>query len=126
MVYQRIRYECKHNLGASFEIKNKARALRKRMTKQESIVWSKIRRRQIKGIYFRRQHPYSIYILDFFSFEAGLVIEIDGEIHLRTKEYDEERTRFLESSGLKVIRFKNREIDENLNRVIDEIKKYLE
>ena len=51
-------------------------------------------------MYFRRQHPYGIYILDFFCFEANLVIEVDGLIHLSKHEYDLERTKYLESSGL--------------------------
>jgi very-short-patch-repair endonuclease len=58
-------------------------------------------------MYFRRQHPYGIYILDFFCQKANLVIEVHGAVHLGSKEYDEERTQYLESTGLKVIRFRN-------------------
>ena len=76
-------------------------------------------------MYFRWQHPYNIYILDFFCFEASLAIEIDGEIHQTRVEYDAERTRFLESSGLKIIRFTNNDIDHRLNWVIEEINNHL-
>jgi 5-methyltetrahydrofolate--homocysteine methyltransferase/ATP-dependent helicase HrpA len=126
MVCSKIINEAKQNLGASQNIKTKAKDLRKSMTNAEKILWKELRRRKQKGKYFRRQHPYGIYILDFYCFEAGLVIELDGEIHLGQKEYDEERTRYLKSSGLKVIRFNNEEIEKRIDWVIMVINKYLE
>jgi very-short-patch-repair endonuclease len=125
MVYTKIITEAKQNLGASSGIKAKARELRKNLTSHELILWNKLRRRQQNGVYFRRQHPYGIYILDFYSFEAKLVVEVDGMIHLGQKEYDSERTRFLESSGLRVIRFKNEDIELRIDWVIDLINKNL-
>jgi very-short-patch-repair endonuclease len=125
MIYSRRITEGKQNLGASLNIKSKARELRKNLTDQERILWSKLRKKQLNGMHFRRQHPYSIYILDFYCFEANLVIEVDGEIHLSKQEYDKERTRFLESSGLKVLRFKNEDIETRINSVIALINKYL-
>ena len=125
MVYSKIINESKHNHGASFNIKGKAKVLRRTMTKPEKLLWNKIRRRQVKNKYFRRQHPYGIYILDFFCFEANLVIEIDGGIHLSKQEYDNERTDYLNSSGLRVLRFKNEEILNNIESVIENISKYL-
>ena len=110
MVYLRIINESKHNHGASFNIKGKAKVLRRTMTKPEKLLWDKIRKKQLKNKYFRRQHPYGIYILDFFCFEANLAIEIDGDIHLSQKEYDNERTDYLNSSGLRVLRFKNKSL----------------
>ncbi len=76
-------------------------------------------------MYFRRQHPYGIYILDFYCFEANLAIEVDGKIHLSKKEYDDERTRFLESSGLRVLRFENSDIESRIDWVIKVINQYL-
>jgi cyclase len=111
----------KHNFGASINIKSKARELRKRMTEQEKILWSFIRGRKQNGMYFRRQHPYGIYILDFYCFEAKLVIEIDGIIHIRQHDYDSERTKYLESSGLKVLRFKNTDIENRIEWVLSKI-----
>ncbi len=70
-------------------------------------------------MYFRRQHPFGIYILDFFCFEANLVVEADGEIHLGREEYDDERTKYLESSGLKVLRFENHDVVTRLDWVIE-------
>jgi very-short-patch-repair endonuclease len=125
MVYSKRIIEAKHSLGASNNMKMKAKELRKDLTASEKILWSYLRRRQQLGMYFRRQHPYGIYILDFYCFEATLVIEVDGGIHLNQKEYDEERTRYLESSGLTVLRFKNQEVEGNILEVIDKINKYL-
>jgi very-short-patch-repair endonuclease len=125
MIYSKIINESKHNLGASFNIKQKSRELRKTMTETEKILWSKLWKKQQNGIYFRRQHPYNIYILDFYCFQANLVIEVDGPIHDMTIEYDSERTRFLESSGLKVLRFTNEDIESRIDWVLELINGYL-
>jgi len=125
MNYPKIINKAKQNLDASLNIKIKARELRKRMTEQEKILWDHIRGRKQHGMYFRRQHPYGIYILDFYCFEADLVIEIDGMIHLSRHEYDLERTKYLESTGLKVLRFKNEDIENRIEWVLDEIRFYL-
>ena len=73
-------------------------------------------------MHFRRQHPYGIYILDFYCFETNLAIEIDGLIHLKRLEYDEERTKYLESTGLKVVRFNNKDVEDRIDWVLDKIK----
>jgi very-short-patch-repair endonuclease len=125
MTFQKIITEGKQNHGASENIKSKARGLRKNMTITEKTLWSRLRRRNQNGVYFRRQHPFGIYILDFYCFEANLAIEIDGGIHLAQKEYDKERTEYLVSSGLKVLRFKNEDVENRLEWVIDTINEYL-
>jgi very-short-patch-repair endonuclease len=121
MVYTRIINEAKQNHDANPDLRSKARKLRKHMTEPEIVLWSHIRKRKLYGKYFRRQHPYGIYILDFYCFEANLVIEIDGMIHLGHREYDIERTKNLESSGLKVLRFQNKDIENRLDWVINKI-----
>jgi very-short-patch-repair endonuclease len=121
MIYSKLINKSKHNLDANLSLKSKARELRKRMTEPERILWNHIRGRKQNGLYFRRQHPYGIYILDFYCFEANLVIEIDGMIHLSRHEYDIERTEYLESSGLKVLRFKNKDIENRIEWVLAEI-----
>ncbi len=126
MVYLKIINKSKHNHGASLNIIGKAIELRRMMTPQEKLLWGIIRKRQLNGFYFRRQHPYGIYILDFYCFEANLVIEVDGGIHEKQKENDEERTRYLESSGLTVIRFKNEDIEKRPDWVIKQISRHLE
>jgi len=123
MVHSSIITKGKQNLGASFNIKNKAKELRRNLTKTEKILWNHLRKKQQNGMYFRRQHPYGIYILDFYCFKANLAIEVDGDIHLYRKEYDEERNRYLESSGLRVLRFSNEEGEKQIEFVIDVINK---
>ena len=117
--------ESKHSHGANLSIKSNANELRRIMTDSEKILWKRLRMKQLKGFYFRRQHPYGIYILDFFCSKAGLVIELDGEIHQYRKDYDAERTEFLESTGLKVIRFDNSDVLMRIDWVIEEITKHL-
>jgi len=126
MAYSRIINESKHNHGANLNIRAKAKDLRGNMTHTEKKLWNKLRKRQLKGMHFRRQHPYGIYILDFYCFEANLAIEVDGGIHLFREEYDEERNRYLESSGIRVLRFTNQEIETIIDSVIDVINKFLE
>jgi len=125
MVYSRIIIESKYNHGANLSLKFKAKELRHNMTETEKILWKKLRNKQQSGMHFRRQHPYGIYILDFYCFKANLAIEIDGKIHLGRKEYDEERSKYLESSGLKVLRFNNEDIDKRLDWVLNKIDKCL-
>jgi len=102
-----------------------ARALRKNQTNAEKSLWEILRGRRFYGYKFRRQHPISKkYILDFFCVETNLAIELDG-IHHQIKEqknYDEERTEELKLLGIKVIRFTN---DEVLNNIEDVLKKIL-
>jgi very-short-patch-repair endonuclease len=121
MAYSYIINHSKHNLGANLSIRSKALELRKRMTQQERILWNSIRGKKINGMYFRRQHPYGIYILDFYCFEQNLVIEIDGMIHLGHHDYDIERTEYLISSGLKVLRFRNEDVEDRIQWVIQKI-----
>lgn len=77
-----------------------------------------------KWIAFQETHPFGIYILDFYCFRANLVIEVDGMIHIKRLAYDIERTEYLESSGLKVIRFTNEDIENKLEWVLNRIRSY--
>ena len=114
-----------YTFGASDNIKGKARILRKRMTESEKLLWSRLRKRQVLGQYFRRQHPISFYIVDFYCHECSLIIELDGEIHKFQKKEDIERTGDLESFGLKVIRFPNQLVLNDIENVILEIESQL-
>jgi very-short-patch-repair endonuclease len=121
MVYSRIIQEAKQNHGADKKIKSRARFLRKTMTSQEILLWDKLKNRKLCGKRFRRQHPYGIYILDFYCHESNLAIEIDGTIHRYKMDYDRERTEYIESTGLKVIRFSNDDIENKIDWVISQI-----
>jgi very-short-patch-repair endonuclease len=103
----------------------KARLLRNGTTRQEEILWESLRKNKILGVRFRRQHPIGTYVADFYCHSAKLVIELDGPDHNSPagKEYDAERTFNLNVNGLKVIRFSNHQIDQNLTEVVVEIAK---
>ena len=75
--------------------------MRAHPTRAEALLWTKLRKRKLGGYRFLRQRIFGPYIVDFYCAEAGLIIEIDGPIHQSQKEYDEERTRFLQSLGKK-------------------------
>ena len=114
--------------GANPKLFEFSKILRKTQTDAEDIIWQSLRNRKMLGFKFRRQHPLGKYIADFYCFEAKLVIEIDGEIHnqLENKEYDENRSFELEELGITVIRFTNKEVGDNLEKVLNSIKKHLQ
>ncbi len=99
-----------------------ARQNRSNPTKAETKIWREIlRMRQFAQYKFLRQKPIGGYIVDFYCSELQLVIEIDGDSHAETVEYDQERTRFLNSLGLQVIRYTNDEINQNIEGVYDDL-----
>ena len=100
------------------------RYLRKTQTSTEKILWQKLRGSNL-GIKFRRQYPINTYILDFYAPKIGLAIELDGSIHNENKEYDEERTKYLNSKHIKVLRFWNSEIENNLENTLNKIRIHL-
>lgn len=83
--------------------------LRKRMTPAEASLWKALQNSSLQGRKFRRQHSVGPYILDFFCYSEHLGIELDGEVHFNevAAQYDYERKLFLNSFGIKVLRFEN-------------------
>ena len=112
--------------GASPEIFKKAKALRNNPTEAEKVLWEKLRLKQI-GVKFRRQHPINIYIADFYCHMKKLVVEVDGDYHLMSdqKEYDELRTEDIKEYGIEVIRFKNEEVLNEIDKVVKKIKEVI-
>ncbi|MBK9283115.1 MAG: leucine--tRNA ligase [Sphingobacteriaceae bacterium] len=102
-------------------LKQFAKENRQPQTESEDKLWQAIRNNQL-GVKFRRQHPIETFIADFICLEKSLIIEVDGEIHELTKERDANRTRILNSIGFEVIRFTNKEINNNLDEVIERIR----
>jgi very-short-patch-repair endonuclease len=104
-----------------------ARLNRQSMTEAETLLWRCLKGRKLMGHKFRRQHPFKRYIIDFYCPDSQLAIELDGEYHddLKQKEYDEERTRELSDVGVQVIRFKNKDVVQNLPSVLQEISLHL-
>ncbi|MCU4163552.1 endonuclease domain-containing protein [Carboxylicivirga caseinilyticus] len=109
--------------NAKPHIFEKAKALRKNMTKSELILWDKLKGKQILGLRFRAQHPIDIFIADFYCHPIKLVIEVDGLIHLKQQqiEYDIGREAELSHWNIRIIRFTNQQIETNLDYVIQEI-----
>lgn len=117
----------------SRSIKDIARNLRKNQTDSEQILWEQLRNRKLDGHKFLRQAPlfYFVYhkrrylfIADFYCAEKKLVVELDGKIHDKTKEYDEGRDAIITERGIKVLRVKNEELN-NIENVLLTIKNNL-
>jgi very-short-patch-repair endonuclease len=94
-------------------------------TAAEAVLWKSLQRRQLLGRKFRRQYSIGRYIVDFYCRECGLIIELDGNPHLSPIVNEDERTKYLESLGLKILRIENRALLENLEGVIEAIKREL-
>ena len=109
--------------GASPNIFSKANHLRKNMTEAESVLWEELRNKKMLGFKFRRQHPISIYIADFYCHKLKLIIEVDGKYHANEEQQksDLNRTKELEFQGLKIIRFSNNDVLNNLPQVLKKI-----
>ena len=120
-------YEYDFYYGASPSTKAMAAELRKNMTIAEKVLWQQLRKNQIDGLKFRRQHPVDIFILDFYCHERKLAIEVDGGIHnqIDQKEWDENRTYELNEFGIKILRFTNEDVIDGTKEVIKSIKEFL-
>jgi len=104
-----------------------ARKLRNKLTPAEQTFWLRLKE-QFPNYKFRRQHPISIYIADFYSHKLRLVIEIDGSIHDSTeaKLDDEKRQKDLENLNLTVIRFTNEQVKNQVESVIEIVSSTIE
>ena len=105
-------------------LQEKVLEMRKNATQTENILWQSIRK-NLTGYHFRRQQIVGNFIVDFVCLEKLLVIEVDGDIHDYQKKEDFERTEFLKQKGFRVIRFRNEEILENLEKVMEKITRFL-
>jgi very-short-patch-repair endonuclease len=107
--------------GTPAGIKKRAKELRQEMTPAEIVLWEKLRDRRLGGYKFRRQKPIGPFIVDFYCAESRLVVEIDGESHDLRAEQDEARTRQLADYGYRVIRFRNEQVTDLLEIVLEAI-----
>jgi very-short-patch-repair endonuclease len=98
-----------------------AKMLRNSMTYHEKLLWEKLKGKQICGIRFRRQHPIALFIADFYCNKARLVVEVDGEIHYSKEDYDDGRSAEMEKYGIQVIRFTNSDVQNCIDKVIQQI-----
>ncbi|MDD3579579.1 MAG: endonuclease domain-containing protein [Desulfobacca sp.] len=97
---------------------NLAKDLRRNQTKAETLLWTVLRSKQLKGYKFRRQQPIGKYIVDFVCFEKNIIIEVDGGQHAVDKEKDLNRDNWLRAEGFKVVRFWNNDVLQNTEGVV--------
>ena len=101
------------------------RELRKNQTDTEKRLWRILRSRQFNGVKFRRQYSIGNYILDFYSPKHRICIELDGGQHFEERHIhnDEVRTKSLENLGIKILRFSNKEVFNNMMGICITIEK---
>lgn len=111
-----------HNIP---ELKEFRKELRNKSTAAEELLWKELKSKKLNGYKFRRQHSVGNYILDFYCTEYKLAIELDGFHHFDKyeKDYDDARTEYLNELNIKVIRFKNPDVEKNISWVLEEIVK---
>ena len=111
--------------GARKEIFLRAVELRNNMTLAEKVLWEGLRNKETFKVRFKSQHPIDIFVVDFYCHKYRLVVEVDGDIHLRdeVKEHDDGRSHDIEKLGIKILRFTNKEVLENIEDVKQRILK---
>ena len=99
------------------------RALRNNATSAEGTLWRYLKRSQLQGRKFRRQHSIGPYVVDFYCSAEKLAVELDGETHNDPgrREYDDEREAYLRDQDIRIVRFENKEVFENLEIVLEAI-----
>ncbi len=106
------------------DLRERARQLRKSCVLSEALFWLQVKNKKL-GFDFDRQKIIGNYIVDFYCYELGIVVEIDGLSHRDKDEYDKKRDKYLESYGLKILHIADRNIKQNMNNVIDWLKQEL-
>jgi very-short-patch-repair endonuclease len=105
--------------------KERRKLLRNNSTMAEVKLWNELKGRKAGGLKFRRQQGVGTYILDFYCPELKLGVELDGNSHEMKQEYDKERTLFLNSQGIEVLRFTNVQVLSHVTSVVNEILRYV-
>ena len=95
-----------------------AKQLHRNMSPAEAKLWKHLRAHRMGEIHFRNQHAIGNYIVDFCAPRRKLIIELDGSQHLEQKEYDEERRKYLEARGYRVLRFWNNDVMNSVEAVL--------
>jgi imidazole glycerol-phosphate synthase subunit HisF len=111
------------HFGASAPIFQNAKKLRTNLTASEIRLWEELSNKKLGGLKFRQQHPVGSFIADFYCHSAKLVIELDGSVHDtdEAKTRDLDRDALMKEWGLKIIRFRNSEVFEDLANVLKRI-----
>ena len=104
-------------------LKGIVKSLRKRLTDAEKVLWKHLRAKQLQGLKFRRQEPIGKYVVDFVCYQKRIVVEVDGGQHSKESSKDEERDRWFQKEGYKVLRFWNNDVLTNTDGVLEVIMK---
>ena len=99
----------------------RAKEMRREMTPAERLLWGRLKANRLEGFHFRRQQIIGSYIADFYCHAVGLVIEVDGDIHLEQEAYDRQRDQEMRQMGLIVLRFTNADVFQRIEIVLNEI-----
>lgn len=99
----------------------RAEELRRESTPAERELWQALRANRLQGWHFRRQQIIQGFIVDFYCHKAGLVVEVDGPVHNRQQDEDARREAELSALGLRILRFTNREVMNDLPSVLTRI-----
>jgi len=101
------------------QYKNRRSVLRQQATAPEQRFWQAVRGKQL-GVKFRRQHGIGHYIVDFYCPELKLVVELDGDSHFsdEAQQYDAVRDDYIQALGIRVLRFTNTDVMQNLEGVL--------
>jgi very-short-patch-repair endonuclease len=123
MTFRRMTREAMNEFFNREWEKDIRRQHRNSMPNAEIVLWSRLKGRQLLGCKFRRQYSVGSFVMDFFSAEIKLGIELDGDSHFQVgkREYDQKRQHFIESFGIRIVRILNSEVHENLDGVLEMI-----
>jgi very-short-patch-repair endonuclease len=104
------------------KLKPLARQMRHDPTPAENALWQRVRNRRIAGAKFLRQHAIERFVVDLYCADACLVVEVDGPVHDYTPDEDAVRQKYLESLGLRVLRFSNEQVSDEIEDVVKKIR----
>jgi len=92
------------------------------MTREETILWARLRGRRLAGLDFRRQHVIEGFVVDFYCHAADVVVEVDGPVHDQQAGYDAERDAILAAHDLLILRVTNADVQRDLDGVLNRIR----
>ena len=108
-------------------MKNIRKVLRNNAPTAERILWQQLKGKNFNGLKFRRQYSIDRYVVDFYCAELRLAIELDGETHLGQEQQEKDRFRQneIEKTGIRIARFRNTDIFNNLEGVLNRLDEYV-
>ncbi|MBN8585558.1 MAG: endonuclease domain-containing protein [Ignavibacteria bacterium] len=110
-----------HNID---KLRDRRKELRSNLTPAEAFLWKYLKNSQLEGRKFRRQHSFGKFVIDFYCSTQKLGVELDGMYHFTEEQikYDAERSEYMNSLGIRIIRFENAEVFEKTDEVLIKIK----